>query len=417
MLSKEEKELLAKAIKLHSLNRIFNKRGAQTTQEENVWKLIDQEINGFKMLSPIMLGKEQIKIYKEALKTPVVDEIWYQLAQKQEEQQQEDDLPINKAFASLMQRKAKILLDNKDQEDKWERGTEEKKEDSKWLNFFKFFERYGSKPVGVSSVTYTRKEDGYQENRLIVKFLHRGVKVWCLETPRINDKGFFSFEGTLYSYQYKVKNLKEYLLGKDDQLELLHPYQTLCYDLLKVYTDKDGVDHMYKEEYFENSIQYIRADGTLNKFNKGLRKLLRNSKEYIWEDKKLSPIIWIDRDKSAVSQYSFANMIMLDYQYESMVDNGLIKGLDLLTGSTSMPGKRVKVAANFEIKVDAENTKVFVKKVRDLGEEADYVCVDKLAYPCFALTSSKRQNSATMKDSNSLTVPFKGLKRKFSIKF
>ena len=400
LLTMEERETLAKICKLHSLDRSLNFRGKQTTKEDKAWTLQGQEINGVKMFSPIRVSHELGEIYREAMNTEV----------------KEDGLEVEtleKVINKIKENKQSFAFEEVEVED-WKEVSRESLKNSKvaqeYLGFFTFFEKYNSRPIDIKKVKYQKGD--LTEIRLAITFSHPPF-VWQLEVPYIRDNGFFSYKGNNYCFQYKPKNLSKYLLGTDDTLELFHPFQTLSYEILKVYTDKDNRDVMYKKEYFDDKVKFAHGKTIIYLQNK-IDKFLRNAKEYVWEEKKLSPVVWLETGKSKITEYSFASTILTDLSYDTIVENGLIRGLDLLTGSTSLPGRRVKVSANFEI--TRENGKVIVKKVRNLGEKADFVCIDKLSYPSFELTSSKRQNSATMKDSNSLVHEFAGLPRRFSVK-
>jgi len=92
-----------------------------------------------------------------------------------------------------------------------------------------------------------------------------------------------------------------------------------------------------------------------------------------------------------------------------------IKGIDIITGSTSAPGKRCKVAKNYYIR---KNAGVF-EMVRNEKANEDVFDVANIikttTYPCFIKTSAKRDNSATIKDTCDLVSPFQ-YKKRFTVK-
>lgn len=406
MLTVEERKVLAKAIECNNLDKGLNLRAKQSVDPTEVWKMFSENFKDNKMMKPVKLGIRQIEIYKRAINTVPVKETVNSLP-----------MDINILINKLATKKANLMInkqESKQQEFKLA-GIKKLtlKQIREFLPYFDLFKSYGSKAIDLYIRQYANNEKQY-EKRLVVVLCHSNVKVWELELPFINNEGFFKFNKNKYCFMYKPKNLEAFLGGYESELKVHHPYETLVYEILKVYTNNEGVDIMLSKDIFDSNIQYSQK-GSVRKFQAKINNYIRNAKDFYWEKKSLSPVVWFDDSKSKITEYSYSRNIMTDLSYESMISRGLVPGLDLLTGSTSLPGRRVKIASNYELV--REGSDLIVRKVRDLGNEANYIAMDKLVYPAFCRTSAKRQNSATVKDTNSLVTPCKEFKKHFSIKF
>lgn len=406
MLTIEERDLLSIAIECNNLDKGLNLRAKQSVEPSEVWKIYSENFKDSKMMKPVKLGIRQIEIYKRAINTvPVSEEV--------------NSLPIdiNLLINKLAGKKAHLMIskqESKQQEFKLAKIIKLKeKQIREFLPYFDLFKSYGSKAIDLYVRQYANNNNQY-EKRLVVVLCHSNVKIWELELPFINNEGFFKFNKNKFCFMYSPKNLEDFLEGYDSELKVHHPYETLVYEILKVYTNNEGVDVMLSQDIFNNSIQYSQK-GVVRKFQSKINNYIRNAKDFYWEKKSLSPVVWFDDSKSKITEYSYSRNIMTNLSYEAMINRGLVPGLDLLTGSTSLPGRRVKIASNYELV--REGSELIVRKVRDLGVEADYIAIDKLVYPAFCRTSAKRQNSATIKDSNSLVTSCKGFKKGFNIKF
>jgi len=77
--------------------------------------------------------------------------------------------------------------------------------------------------------------------------------------------------------------------------------------------------------------------------------------------------MWLDNYKSDLGKGLLANNIQLGLSYLDLLNSKGLKGVDLNTGSTSAPGKRVRVAKNYFIeRKDGEfTTYVAVKEMFD----------------------------------------------------
>lgn len=185
-----------------------------------------------------------------------------------------------------------------------------------------------------------------------------------VKLPIINSKGIGVIKNSKYSFSY-VMNEKG----------LVDPYTQILNFLVS-----NGGEDVSKEGFSKrvlcdkNNFSYF--------FNKMVKVFIQQ------ED---SPVVLIPvTSKKSIKYYE--NNIFVNYQYDELVTKckEKIKGLDLLTGSTSEPGKRVRLADNYII----EDCKI--KKVKE-GEPGDYLTEEKLISWQF-MTSPKRQNSCTIKE-------------------
>lgn len=404
MLSKEEKELLAEAILFNQGQRNLAKRASQTKDAKDCWKqFYNNEINGVKLLTPVELSSEWFNAFKEA------EDV--QIEQRGLKPKFSLESIINRINVNI----ATITNDIQKKEEidfKLIKKVNLKNKEN-FFCYFKFLNLYNTKIVDIIINVYEGEKNGLKiaEKRVCTTFVTDNVYYWKVEFPFVDKQGFFSLNGSEFVFMYTPKNLEEYLTGTEDELRLFHPLERICKEMCIAYRDKEGGEVLLDKKFFLGRVE--KCGGKISQgFQKAVNKFVTNSKDFYWEKNSTSPIVWFDRFNGEMARHCFTNNILLDMGYEDVIHYGKVKGLDLLTGSTSTPAKRVQLASNYAIAKNSNN-ECIVKKVRDLGDLADYLSEDKTAYVFYNRTSGKRQNSATIKDSCDLVNPALMIKRAY----
>lgn len=245
---------------------------------------------------------------------------------------------------------------------------------------------------------------------LDIEFNYRNRKTFQVAVPLIGARDLFcTFNNHLYSFAYSPKNLEEYLSGEDDKLELLHPYSFLMLEAL--HTSKTS---MYSTDFFETIVMGTKK--RMRFLERKVEKVLLNAKDNPWDDRNVTPIMWIDPERSEIGKLMLANNIQLNLSFEALQNCIGVKGFDINTGSTSQPGKRCRIAANYKI-VRTEDGRFFLEKVINGSEIFDHInTLKKMIYPAFLKTSGKRDNTSTIKDTYSLVNP-SNYQKKFKLNF
>ena len=237
---------------------------------------------------------------------------------------------------------------------------------------------------------------------LRVVFRYNRTMEFCVEFPFINKDLFMNRDGNKYVAMFTISNKLELLAGDTTELQLLHPYSWLTQKLLEVWSDDDGAVVQYDYKTFNKIVSGLRnGDKICHSFNRKIERILNNTKKFSWQkddEEKPTPIIFIERGASAISTYSFARNILFDFTYEECVKIGNIPGVDFLTGSTSTPAKRCKIAYGWEVVGRGANVRL-QRKTNFVPGILDYVSQMKLSFPAFVKTSAKRDNCATIKDT------------------
>ena len=283
---------------------------------------------------------------------------------------------------------------------------------------FDCFKHYGFEVVHVSIKTYYKIENGKlttikdtegKEKNVTEKTLRVTWKnmngAFSIEFPFIDVNGFFFNEGSAYigmasiSEEQKAKILK----GDDKDIELLHCYQYICKQLKVRKVNYDGKEEFYDSTYFNNRVAEGKIEYVLK--NK-LKQILRHAKEMAWQEDAGTPIVWIDKYLSDMALEQYKRNVFLNFSYDNLVQcNSSITGLDLLTGSTAEPGKRVQLAANWKTTIKDGKMYLVRKKNAINSKLADHVCAYNMSIPSIAKTSAKRQNASTIKSTYQLVSP------------
>lgn len=276
--------------------------------------------------------------------------------------------------------------------------------------FDRVFQVYGSV---VENMQFIHRSNGkYTERTLKVIFNHNNFKLWSLEFPFIDKDCFFISNNNMYAFMYTIENLKEIIAGNEKELKLMHPYTWLSQQVVKAFTE-DGEVILYSEEIFNNIINNSRNENVYT-LQRKLSSILKNSKNNPWDKREDTPIVWFDKLSSSIAKFSFTRNVLISSCYEDLVKLGLVEGLDLLTGSTSTPAKRVKPAMSWDI-VRHGSTLVLERVRNSSSIIEDYAGLMKCSFPAFVKTSAKRDNSCTIKDTVDFIEPQK-YQRKFIIK-
>jgi hypothetical protein len=256
---------------------------------------------------------------------------------------------------------------------------------------------YGSELKAVAF--YTKSIGDIKETVTRFTFFHKR-SMWILELPVIDGNGQFMRNDSMYYAQLVPSNLQDYIEGKMPELQFEHPYEYLFRKTLEVGFEKEGTRPLIYQEFFDNII--ARANGEIPAYlDKKINKHLTNLKE-AGDDMEFTPIIYVDKKSSDVAKESLSQTVALNADYDLLEKYGKIKGLDLLSGSTSEPGRRVKTAINYHI-VNDNGQMTLRRNDKNFGDLGDYISEYKATSPFFSCTSAKRDNTATIKDSYNLT--------------
>lgn len=287
-----------------------------------------------------------------------------------------------------------------------------------YRDLFNQFKQYGFEVINICIRTYQKQENGEwkkiinkngKEEIVCERTLYVRYKGFSgsygIEFPFVDKYGFFTNEGSSYvgmasiSEDQKAKILK----GNDKNIELIHFYQYLCKQLKVRRVNYDGIEEYYDSTYFNNRVAAGKIEYTLKT---KLKQILRHAKEMSWQEDAGTPIVWIDKYLSDMALEQYKNNVFLNFSYDDLVKcKSSITGLDLLTGSTSEPGKRVQLAANWKLNVEKGKLLLVRKTKANYGILGDYVCSYNLSIPSLAKTSAKRQNASTIKSTYQLIAP------------
>lgn len=295
-------------------------------------------------------------------------------------------------------------------------------EGGKYYNYralFEVFEDYGYKVFNIYTETYYYIEDGVpkaiqwqdgntkylKETVLCVSWKGFGGS-FGVKLPYIDASGFFSNNGSRYvgmyslDFQQKAKILK----GDYKDIELIHPYKYIAKQLRVERINYDGTEELYSPEKFDT---LVRNGGMGFKVKSKIVNILRHVKEFAWQEDQGTPIIWVDKFSSDMAFEALRSNIFLNFSYEDLVKcNSTIAGMDLLTGSTAAPGKRVQLAHNWKVSLKKGGKCVLVRKQSAIDDIlADHVCSYNMFQPALIKTSAKRQNASTVKATYNLVSP------------
>lgn len=237
---------------------------------------------------------------------------------------------------------------------------------------------------------------------LAVLFQYNNSKEFIIEFPFINKDLYFYRNGNKYAAMLTISNKLELLAKTTKELKLLHPYAWLSKKLIEAWSEADGTVKEYDKKVFYGIIERVKSkDKICHTFNRKLAKILNNIKKFSWQkedNESPTPIIYVEKGNSSVGTYSFSKNILFDFTYNECVEIGNIPGVDFLTGSTSTPAKRCKIAYGWHVVGSGANIKLERKPGFSEGI-CDYVSELKISYPAFVKTSAKRDNCATAKDT------------------
>ena len=387
MLNEKEIEFLANAISLQKNDYRFNK-GGRFKDPGKSYQLFAKTSLG-KVFKTIPLKGESQEIYECVQALDVVPRFL-----------DLEDIDLDIEIMNLLETTEIIknleTFDNFCEENNFKEVR--MKELSKGLfedykDFFKLFELFGSFIEKIFVVTKKNKVSSYKLLRVL--FVHKERKLFSIDFPFIDKDGNFKMGNNCWNFAYKM-DVKHYL--KEKEIMLLHPYQWLCQKLLNKAQSLDEQEELYTQDFYEQLI--ANSWGEANQFfNRKLLKILRNAKNP-WEKEESTPIMWIDPQTSSVGKELLSRNILIDSNYSELSKVGLIKGLDLLSGSTSTPAKRVITSENYELV--RRGSKIILEQ-KEQGENIkNFVGVYKCSYPAFVFTSAKRDNTSTIKDTVNL---------------
>lgn len=432
MLTKAERKLLATAIFMQQNEKDIHTRAGQTVKPKDITGLFSIDYQGRKLMKQQSLSNMWYNIYSEIVEEEVVpvperiakeEQARKERAQARREEEEKKAKeegrelpPVQEEEPEKKPRKIRTIeeiarnINNTDfSKDKKAEPKLVKsktvKNQAPYFNYFRVLEEeYNSRPIDMHINVYDNGEKKVKFN-----FVTADVYHWFVELPFIDTKGFFSMNGSKYMFMYTPKNFRRYLEGIEEHLYLYHPFEKLAEEMVTAYKTSEGLPVRMKKEYFINAVSKCKGSRSLTLQAK-VNRFINHAKQFYWEKDSTSPIVWFDSEVGTVGEHCFTNNILLDMQYEEIIEYGLVKGVDLLTGSTSTPAKRVSLASNYAILKDDQGY-CYIDKVRDQGDLCDYLSDTKTAYPFFSRTSGKRQNSATVKDTQDLCNPLGMIKR------
>lgn len=400
-LNDREFETLVDLAFYNAKNKNNAKRSSTTTEANASWKLFDTNGLG-KQLKKIELFGDYENIFRTA------NEFDFKPVNAIDLNANENNLgAVRLALASNMD-KIKSKLSDINADEVMHIVGEQKINQASALEryriVFRLLETYGSTLIAIYR-TKRRNGNGREEDNITFEFNHQNKKAWRLELPKINPKGYFKQNGEDYYFMFLPANLKEYATGEEDMLELIHPYSYMVNKMLEVYVDfESGLPVMINGEVFSKRIEFTDKHGRQQNFQKKINSILTNRKENYWDERSDSPIVWVDKNLSDFAKAMYEENVAIFADYDLLTKVGTIKGVDLLTGSTSTPAKRVKVAQGYKIGV--VNNKMFVLPKSEDVTLIESIYTDyKLMYAGTLKTSAKRDNSCTIRSSYALTKP------------
>lgn len=402
-LTDSEFKTLALAIKSNADNRDKGKRAGTTIEANGVWMKFEEHTFG-RQLNKVNLFGDYEYIFTKSQEVEV-----------EPIHRDFDERAIDKVIGILDTKVTEVLIAMNDKERAEEMLISEevamKVDINRFRYIFRAFEVIGSKLLGIKK-TIRKNGVGLSETSITFEFSHNNMKIWKLELPFVTKNGRFEKNGSEYVFNYIPKNYLEYALGEDDVLELLHPYTYLAERLLVAYKDRAGVDVLYEQQMLDNMLMFTNKEGRVKRFQEKIANILNNAKENYWEEKTDSPIMWIDKLTSDYGKMMKENSIGIFTSYDDMIKianknggNFIVRGLDLLTGSTSEPAKRVKLAVGYKLDYTADYRIIVVPKEDNVSALATMFSAYKFENVGTLRTSSKRDNSCTVGSTYQLTKP------------
>lgn len=290
---------------------------------------------------------------------------------------------------------------------------------SAFRGIFNCFKHYGFEVFSIYTKVYYKLENGEPkvvkdnkgkdvyvvEKTLKVAWRDNFGNIFSVEFPFIDVNGFFTNNESKYVGMASIdENQKAKILkGDDKNIELVHCYQYICKQLKVRKVNYDGKEELYDSKYFNDRVAAGRMSFMMQS---KLKQILRHAKEMAWQEDEGTPIVWIDKYLSDMSLEQYKRNVFLNLSYEELVKcKSSITGLDLLTGSTAEPGKRVQLAANWKTTIK-DGKMYLVRKANAINSKlADHVCAYNMSIPALAKSSAKRQNASTIKSTYQLVNP------------
>lgn len=410
-LTDSEFKTLALAIWMNSQNKNKSKR-AGTTTEANATYLAFKETTIGKQLNKVELYGDYKYAYEKASQTtldilslPVsIDTI---------------DNVISTLNANVSD--VKSLVNDKERAEQMVIVNEKNLnvDLEKYRYIFRMLNSYDCELIGAKK-TKRANGKGDTEVSITFEFSHKGMNLWKLELPMVSKAGKFVRNGSEYIVNLMPTNLEAYAMGEEDVLVLKHAYTYMIEQILTVYTentaDEGVLCHYYSKEVFENMINFVGKDGRIRALQNKVVKMLNNAKDNYTAEKTNSPIMWVDKHTSDFGRVLSENTVGVFADYNLMMKVSkkfgqfVIPGLDLLTGSTSEPAKRCRIAVGYKIGYVGHKMCVLPKE-DNLSELATIFSDYKFMNPGTLRTSSKRDNSCTLVSTYNLVNPQTRIKR------
>lgn len=226
--------------------------------------------------------------------------------------------------------------------------------------------------------------------------------IWRMELPFFDKNGFMRRNGKLYAFSFIPRNLKKYLKGEDEQLILYSPHKYILEEALTASKNRaTGERTLWSQEIFENAVKNTDGEKRCRSIQKRINEFLTNSEKGGDKKKEFQPLVWVAENKSQEAISLLSKNIGLNLSYETLAKYKLVPGVDLLSGSTSKPGVRCKIASNWDLKTNSEGNLVLTKvkgNAKLTDEKGDYMCDVKNTVGTHR-TSAKRDNTSTLKDT------------------
>lgn len=397
-LSVNEIKFLAVCMKKYSENKSLYNKALTTKNPSDAWKQYKKifwKNEDVKRHIKVTLSKEKEEIFTKALETPLTPSIT-----------PKDYVTLTTITDEII-KDVKYRVNNTEKEYKVIERVQLRQDSFKFYKqFFTLFESYGSKLEAISTAIISNGTT--EKNIIICSFSHKNQYLYEIQFPFIDKDFIIRNTNSSYIFNLQPKNLTNYLIGIDKELEFFHPYEYLCRKALEFkYNIETGESILIAPQYFEIAVE--RDIPNTKGFQKRIDLALRSAKENYNDDVEATPIIWLDKSKSSTSIEMNKKTVLINLDCDTIHKFRRVKGIDLFTGSTSTPAIRCKIASNFDIVKDG--LKLVLRKVRDFGPEFDYVSDFKKYNIGMFKTSSKRDNCSTIKDTYSLVNPVGYVKR------
>lgn len=414
-LTNQEIAFMAKIMSVYANNKNFTKRAGGTSDPKDIVNNFDYDRTfGYIMKDKYVYGERNNHIIKaleksnESIKNPIkaLGVVGIDIAKLNQDMENDTNLIQKAREYSVISEVNEVFIQSINSEVL-----------KRLKPYFKTFEYYGFEVLKMTIVGI----DGLQQLKVHFSSAENNLTFFNY-FPAVNKNGsFMAGDGSMYVAQFQPKNFEEYMTNPartiDDikagksPLILRHIYEYLCEEMVTYRSVNNGVSRMTKGAFLKSAVYANRK--CFQALQKRMHKIIFATKEF-GESQNDTPIVWCNKHLSKYAIDSLCSCVALMMDYDMLTKYPKVPGLDLLTGSTSEPGRRIKLAHNFKIeRYEYNNSKgefiselILLEKPKSeqVGEYGDYASSFKCRSPFFTKCGLKRNNDSTSKDSYELVA-------------